>query len=463
MVRRRSGAAQGPAVWLAVIVLVLAPVGFVSAEGGSTAAATGNAAQAGDPVLGALAAEKPGEERGRVFDALVDLFRDYYWKSDHLDWDAWGARHREAALAAEQRVVFDAVMRRMVAEVGDDHSRWLGLESIEFDSLVGQAGPKPTFGLQVRFLPGAGLVIERVLPTTPADLAGMQRGDVIEAIDGVDLKNADQSAVDAAMSASIAAGVARLAVRRGARLLSTIELRPVLADEHALVLNPYAAMLEGDIGFLYLPSFTLVGTGAKAHELLTSLRDRGARSYVIDLRGNLGGSLAELGVFLGAFIDGSWAEAEARGRVLWHADFQRTSDAGVARLIGSDGRTVREARIAGPTLIEAPLAVLIDSRTSSAAEVAAAVLQARGLAVVVGVATLGNVEVVQGFALPDGSNVLVAVANLRLPGGGSLDAGVQPDERARADVRQLARGFDPVIAGAQSALTGLPFTPGRWF
>lgn len=423
--------------------------------------------QTSEAPLGALAAPQIKEERARVFEALVDLFRDYYWDPDYLDWDAWADRHRDAALNATERLVFDAVMRRMVSEVGDDHSRWLGLTSLDFDSLLGQEVKGVTFGLQVRFLSGVGLVIERVLPTTPADAAGLLRGDVIEAIDGVDLRAVDQLAVDAVMNATLSAGAATMSVRRGARAAATVELVPAAADERALQLNPYATMLEGDVGFLYLPSFTLVGTGAKAHELLGSLQERGARSFVIDLRGNLGGSLAELGVFLGAFIDGEWGQAIARGKVLWSAEFRAdragTAAVGVARLVGSDGRAVREVRVAAPVWIDAPLAVLVDSRTSSAAEVAAAVLQARGLASVVGVATLGNVEVVQGFGLPDGSNVLVAVANLQLPDGTSLDGGVRPSTHAIADVRQLARGFDPAIAGALSALSGLPFTPGRFF
>lgn len=442
------------ALWLAGLLLATAALAQVQPPADP---------QSNDAPLGALAAPELKSERARVFHALVDLFRDYYWNPEHLDWDAWADRHREAALGATERVVFDAVMRRMVSEIGDDHSRWLGLTSLDFDSLLGQDGDKLTFGLRVRFLNGVGLVVERVLPTTSADLAGLLRGDVIEAIDGVDLRLADQAAVDAVMNATLAAGAASMSVRRGSRSPATFELVPTVADERALLLNPYATMLEGDIGFLYLPSFTLVGTGAKAHELLASLQQRGARSYVIDLRGNLGGSLAELGVFLGAFVDGEWGQAVARGRVLWSAEFRTDSSGGVARLVGTDGRSVREARVAEPVWIDAPLAVLVDSRTSSAAEVAAAVLQARSLARVVGIATLGNVEVVQGFGLPDGSNVLVAVANLQLPDGTSLDGGVQPDAHASADVRQLARGFDPAIASAQSALSGLPFTPGRFF
>src|SRR5690606_1446031 len=131
---------------------------------------------------------------------------------------------------AELRPVFDAVMRRMVAEVGDDHSRWIGLRDI--DAVVGaqavdqvavepvdrtptpddESADQPTggnesttddptvsmgFGLQVRYLSGVGLVVERVLPQTPASEAGMRRGDVIERIDDSDLRTLGAGAADA--------------------------------------------------------------------------------------------------------------------------------------------------------------------------------------------------------------------------------------------------------------------------
>lgn len=77
----------------------------------------------------AVAAE-PGavtEERARVFDALVDVFRRHYWDEDRLDWDAWAAAHRDRVLAAATRAEFDRLLTEMVAEVGDNHSNWLGL------------------------------------------------------------------------------------------------------------------------------------------------------------------------------------------------------------------------------------------------------------------------------------------------------------------------------------------------
>ncbi|HEX7039408.1 MAG TPA: S41 family peptidase [Trueperaceae bacterium] len=475
-------------------------------------------APAGEELAVARAPE--GRElRRMVFEATVDLFEDYYWDESRLDWEAWAARYRQDALNAERRARFDNVMRRMVAEVGDDHSRWLGLEGLEpglapitapFDpagaapllgaggAAVGSPGdgvtvavaswglaspraglggpapwrdalaqdePTPSLGLLVRWVSGAGVVVERVLPGTPADEAGVRRGDVIVAVQGRSLEKAGAAGVGLVLSASVGEERVDLRLLRAGREEIEVSLEPRYLAHAELQRTPAAELLDDGVGYIYLPSFTLAGTGARAHELLADLRERGARSYVIDLRGNRGGSLAELGVLMGAFVDGDWARAVARGRVVWTASFARRSggDAGVAVLRAEDGRLLRAAAVESPVFVTEPLVVLVDDDTSSAAEVAAAVLQATGRARVVGTPTSGNVEVVRTYLLPDRSQVLLAVANLELTDGRPLDAGIVPDADATVDDRELARGYDAPLAEGVRLLAGLPFVPGRWF
>src|SRR5690606_34403117 len=345
------------------------------------------------------------------------------WNPLHMDWDAWADRHREAATGAAQRPVFDALLRRMVSEIGDDHSRWLrlrdGADVIGRDAggqLTGDHGANqgaegadhgdadpltaPGVGLQVRYRAGVGLVVERVLPQTPASEAGRRRGDVIERIDDADIRSLSAGAAGALMTESLQHPTVDLALKRGGREELALTLAPRPLRHSTLGLTASASMLDDDVGYLYLPSFTLAGTGERVHALLHELQRMGARAYVIDMRGNLGGSLGELGIMMGAFYDGEWARAIARDRVAWHATFVRDGAAGFAVLEAEGGRVVREAAILSPVFISEPLVVIVDRDTSSAAEVAAAVLQTSGRAAVVGTGTLGNVEVVQGFELP---------------------------------------------------------------
>jgi len=232
--------------------------------------------------------------------------------------------------------------------------------------------------------------------------------------------------------------------------------------------RPYAVMLDEAVGYLHVPTFNDPGVGAAVHAAVRDLVAAGAASLVLDLRGNLGGRLVEAGLAIGAFVDGTWARATARGEVAWLATYAIEHGAGrapigVARLVAPGGAVVAEARLPDPVRFHGPVVVVVGSESASAGEIVAAALLDAGRARIVGEPTQGNVEAVRAYALSDGSRVLVAIARVEGPAGAAFDAGVQPEVRARAGVLDLARGLDPPVAEARRLLGGLPFTPGRLF
>lgn len=402
--------------------------------------------------------------RARTFEATVDLFKDRYWDPYYRDWQRWADEYRPAASQAQERAVFDAVMRQLVAELRDDHSRWLGLSAAPTDPLVAtgdSAGATDLgLGLRVRYQRGSGLIIDRVLPDSPAQEAGLLRADVVVALDQHDLTTMDVGEMRERLEAALLQPQARLVVKRGSRSLAPVVLRAVPLAEEELALRPYGAVLPSGVGYLYVPSFTQPGTAARAHAELAKFNSAGVSGLIIDLRGNLGGSVSELGAFLGAFQTGEWAEAEGRGDLLWRAIFDERSAS--ARMVSQDGKILRSLTLEAPTKLTIPLAVLVDAATGSAAEVAAFVLAERADALVVGEPTNGNVEVVQSFRLPDGSAVLIAIGNMRLPGGVSMDAGITPQLISSVRTDELAVGLDAPLAAALGRLSGLPFVPGKW-
>ncbi|CAN5604909.1 hypothetical protein BH24DEI1_BH24DEI1_11550 [soil metagenome] len=403
------------------------------------------------------------EGRTLVFDALVDVFKEFYWNEDHLDWDAWAAAFREEALAGSSRHDFELVARKMVSAVADDHSSWLGLSSDGGDESMA-ATRTLGLGFQHDFLSGTGMVVLRVFPDTPAAAGGLRRGDVIARINERGLGDAVSSRSPAALlDSAIRAGKVELTVRRGAEL-HELSLEPAEIALAALSEMPQADMLDAGTGYLYLPSFNHSGVAARAHALLSDLKAQGATALVLDMRGNLGGRLSELGLFLGSFIEGPWAQALSRGAFAWRANYSVVEGKAQSWLETEDGLVFsRLALETAPEHWGGPLVVLADYRNSSAGELAPLILQAAGRAKVVGEATSGNVEAVRGFDLPDGSTVLVAVANLQSATGASFDDGLSPDVYATETLSELARGFDAPVAEAQRLLHELPFTPGKFF
>ncbi len=402
---------------------------------------------------------------GRAFDELVALARREYWDPEHLDWEAWAETYRAQAVAAPDRAGFDAVMGRMVRALADDHSSWLGLpgeHDVDEVAPGNEVGP-PRLGVQFTFVARRGLVVERVFPGTPADAAGLRRGDVIVAVDGTPLAER-RGLVDASglLAEAMAAGPVQLLVeRRRSRFEVDVEGATVRFADVAAV--PYGTMLDPFTGYLAVPTFNAPGVGVAAHRALADLRDRGAVALVLDLRGNAGGRLVEAGLLLGAFVAGPWVEAVARGELAWRGTTERVGNDLVSLLVRPGEEVLGAARTTRPVTWREPLVVLVDAGTVSAGEVVALALQDHGRATVVGVSTSGNVEAVQGFSLMDGSRVLLAVADMRGAHGLVYADGVVPDVEARSDRADLARGLDLPLVEARRVLGGLPFTPDRRF
>ena len=306
--------------------------------------------------------------------------------------------------------------------------------------------------------------IERVFVNTPADAATLQRGDVIVSINGESLLGstgdftAGRLLGEATQADSIVLGINR----QGQEL--SLDVFPEPIDFSAVRDLPQGNMLDESTGYIYMPSFEAGGVAQRVHDLINDLESQGAESLVLDLRDNPGGRLGELGLLLGAFIDGPWVEAYSQGELAWRALYRMSDDQGINALENSDGRTIASDGIDNPANFSGALAVIVSRNNSSAGEVGPLVLKEFERATIVGEATEGNVEAIRTFDLPDGSLVYVAVANLQGIEGTNFSAGLEPDIEVRSsNLRELARGFDPPVAEALKALKDLPFTPGKFF
>jgi carboxyl-terminal processing protease len=338
------------------------------------------------------------EGRARIFDAVVNVFEDNYWNKDYRNWQEWASEFREDALAAKSRSDFDSVMRRMVNALEDDHSRWFGqVSELEFDGVMpeGERG----LGIEQSYLPSAGIVIERVFPETPASLAGLQRGDVIVRIGAEDIREASTYQISELLSSSVKQNEITLEIRRKSQRLN-IRVTPEPINFGSVRDVPQARMIDNTTGYVYLPTFLRPGVGQEVHDLIADLESKGATSLVLDLRDNPGGQLSELGLVLGAFINGEWAEAVRRDELVWKSSYEIVNGQGRGKLETPEGQLLGQFELENPVQFEGPLAVIVTENNSSAGEVSALVLQNLKRATVVGEQTLGNVEAIQDFSLP---------------------------------------------------------------
>jgi C-terminal peptidase prc len=220
----------------------------------------------------------------------------------------------------------------------------------------------------------------------------------------------------------------------------------------------HAAMSAKDgIGYLRIGSFT-ANTPRELDEAINSLKGRGVRAVVIDLRGNMGGS------FL-ASVDTT--------RRLLSAGLIVTTQGQVAEVnnqpFSSDS---------GMAAHDMPLVLLIDTETASGAEVLAAALKDNNRATLVGMPTFGKGTIqypLRLVALDDldengkprtakSGSVRLTIAKLIAPRGEAINGiGITPHILEADPTRQLELAIDKAAellpAGPRPMPTVMPIIP----
>lgn len=289
-----------------------------------------------------------------------------------------------------------AAIEGMLRSLGDKWSQYLPeSESTSFENAV--EGQYSGVGVWLRS-DDSGLVgIAGVVPTSPAEFANLQEGDLIQSVDGETTQDKSLDTVAKLLSGKPNT-TAILSVNRSEETLTFSVKRTELRS------NPVQLKkLKNEIVLISISEFTR-GT---ARSMRSALAASGAErsGVILDLRGNPGGLLVEATDVAGAFLNG--------GTVVEF--FKPGKSPEIFNAIGDgDSKT--------------PLVVLIDRGTASAAEIVAAALQDRNRAVIVGERTFGKAAVQDLTELSNGSAIELTIGYYLTPNGKRLEGqGLDPD------------------------------------
>lgn len=289
-----------------------------------------------------------------------------------------------------------AAIEGMLRSLGDKWSQYLPeSESTSFENAV--EGQYSGIGVWLRSDESGLVGIAGVVPTSPAEFANLQEGDLIQSVDGETTKDKSLDTVAKLLSGKPNT-TAILSVNRSEETLTFSVKRTELRS------NPVQLKkLKNEIVLISISEFTR-GT---ARSMRSALAASGAEraGVILDLRGNPGGLLVEATDVAGAFLNG--------GTVVEF--FKPGKSPEIFNAIGDgDSKT--------------PLIVLIDRGTASAAEIVAAALQDRNRAVIVGERTFGKAAVQDLTELSDGSAIELTIGYYLTPNGKRLEGkGLDPD------------------------------------
>ena len=293
--------------------------------------------------------------------------------------------------------------------LGDPYSRYYTEEEYEEESRDTE-GSYAGIGISITRNTEGGILVVECYEGGPADLAGLQKNDVITAVDGTDVTDLTPADVSQ-MIREKEDGTSVLTVYHQEEnepedisvTVSNVEL-PTVSYE----------MLEDSIGYLRVTEFTMV-TPQQFENAYKDLQEKGMEKLIVDLRDNPGGVLSSVCDVLRQILP--------EGLIVYTEDKYGEK---------------QEMKCDGDTPIDIPLAVLVNENSASASEIFAGAVKDYGIGTIVGTTTYGKGIVQSLQKLSDGSAVKLTTARYYTPKGNDIHkVGITPDVEEKLDVSLL--------------------------
>ena len=239
---------------------------------------------------------------------------------------------------------------------------------------------------------------------SPAAKAGLRCGDEIETIDGETTHGlTSQESSDKMRGKPGTTVVFRVKKLRGGptwQAGDVIEV-PVTRERIALPSIEYVDMINDQDGYILMSKFT-EGVGQGIRDAYFTLKKKGMKRLVLDLRSNGGGLLHEAVNIVSLFVPRGSVVVTSKGRAAGSDQVYKTT---------SD-----------PIDLEIPLVVLVDSGSASASEIVSGALQDLDRATVIGTRTYGKGLVQSIRPLPYDGQLKVTTAKYYTPSGRCVQA-----------------------------------------
>ena len=258
------------------------------------------------------------------------------------------------------------------------------------------------------YTPRKRVVIVEPSEGHPAAEAGLKPGDVIMEVNGKDMaqENRTPKELTEYVSSNLRGEPGTLCTLKIERPISDSTYVPmeIKVTRGTIRTNPipYYNMVNDSIGYIFISTFSMDGCSKDVKKALIELKQRGATSLILDLRGNGGGLLGEAVKVVNFFVPKGLEIVVTKGKF---------------KQMDNTYRTTSE-----PIDLEIPLTVLVDGSTASAAEILSGALQDLDRAVIVGNRTFGKGLVQTLRYLPFNSSMKITTAKYYIPSGRCVQA-----------------------------------------
>jgi len=339
-----------------------------------------------------------------------------FWKVWELLEEKYATGSTTVEISAEERI--RGAIKGMVDSYGDPYTVYLPPEQAEkFNENI--SGNFSGVGMEVGLRDGLVTVIAP-LPDTPAENAGIIAGDVVVRIDET---TTEGMSIDEAVQ--LIRGEKGTVVELQVYREGETEFLNISITRDTINIPTVKTEQIEDTFIIAIYSFNAVAE-KQVQKGLQEYLESGAKSLVIDVRGNPGGYL-QSAVSIGSYF-------LPAGKIIVKEEFGESERDDVFR---SGGRQIQ-------LFTPENLVVLVDGGSASASEILAGALKDHKVATIIGSQTFGKGSVQELVELEEGSSLKVTVARWLTPNGTSIsDGGLTPDIIISRTPQQRIAGEDP--------------------
>lgn len=330
-----------------------------------------------------------------------------------------------------QEQIEEGVLHGAVLALGDPYSAYMNEEEKQGynESLE---GAYVGIGVLTTFNSDWQAVIAQVYNNSPAQKAGLQKGDIFVAVDGEEINVAaskDLSEITGKIRGEAGTSV-EITIQRNGQEMSFMVQR-----EEVHITYVTSRMLANNIGYIKIDEFS--GSALEEYQqAVTQLQQQGMQSMILDLRDNPGG-----------FVDYA---VEIADELLPKATIISVRDkAGNEKQYTSDSEAM-----------DFPMAVLVNQNSASASEILTVALKENDRAAIIGEKTYGKGIIQSHFNLSWGGYLKLTTASYYSPDGHAIhEVGITPDievslpEEIQNDPKLLTDETDTQLQKAIEILT----------
>lgn len=335
----------------------------------------------------------------------------------------------------------DGICTGYVAGLGDSHTQYLSAK--KYKAYLNSTDSKST-GVGIRTVQDSdgNMEVIEVIPGSPAEKAGIKKGDTVTQIDGKEVARITYAAalneLDGAAGSQIKFKILRTATSDGtssAKSSQPVDITVTRGEYTQETLE--SSMINGNAAYIKIIQLGQ-NTADDFNNAISTLVHQGAKGIVIDLRGNSGGSMGAAASVLDTLLPAgnTVTSRDKNGKVT----VEYTSKANEVNL---------------------PISVLVNTQTSGAAELFAADIRDFKKGMLVGEKTAGDGTKVTAVPLSDGSAMLLSTAEYLTAGGKTFNGtGISVDitkslmdnQQSLYETNNLPPSADVQVETAVSAL-----------